>query len=315
MKTIIFWIVIACFSFTPFAFAEDQAWQSHAEYQFDTWQQLVADEATGLNKKIPHEVDRLYGLNGLRAQHYLQWRRPEPAVFRELQALPHLTAAMMDIFLNGLESYPWSGRAYEEEERLALQNGILHAVGESGHPAAVLFLSHVIDSQFESRSVRLSAIAALTKTGSADALLVLGSRQEEARHDVELRAWIAGSLGHIRNLQSWPMVQRYLNDPAVEVKRAALGSIRLLMSRRHWQTRPQELRGLRQLVTPVLLGLLEQEKSELDHRRVGETLALVGGSGLRNTLQAKVLQKGAAPAVRARVSFALQLVERAERRR
>ena len=133
-------------------------------------------------------------------------------------------------------------------------------------------MTHVVESGFSSRAVRLSALSALAKTGSADALTVLTGMLAEAEHDVELKAWLAGSLGHIRSTDTWPLVEALLDDAVPNVRQAALASVRLLLSRWHWDGRAQELELLRNKVSYVLVTLLEDPES-MHASALGETLS------------------------------------------
>ena len=192
--------------------------------------------------------------------------------------------------------------------------GLLHAIGESNHPARVFFLSHVVESSYTSRAVRLSALSALAKTGEPGALRLLDDMLDDAQHDDELRAWLAGSLGHIRSADTWPMIESLLADPSGLVRQAALASVRLLMSRWHWDGRGQELANLRVRVTPTLVGLLEKPES-LPASNLGETLSLVGGEAVLASLKERLVDPSLQSDVRSRMQSVLSLVERAERRR
>jgi len=285
------------------------------DYDRETWARLVVAEATLLKLKNALEVQRLYGLQGLLSENYLKWRRPEPAVLRELKRMPNLTASMMELYHVGFSSYPWSGPAYEESERLALQMGLLHAIGESNHPARVFFLADIVESRFSSRAVRLSAVSALAKTSEGEALQVLSGLMTESQNDEELRAWIAGSIGHIRVVGSWNLIEEFLVDPSKKVQSAALGSVRLLLSRWHWDGRDAELARLQKQATPALVSLLEAESMDSKHSSIGETLSLVGGPMVLESLRTRVNDKSLTVQVRSRIQSALTLVERAERRR
>jgi hypothetical protein len=284
-------------------------------YDSNTWRNQVIAEATLLKSKRADSVENLYHLEGLRSEQYLKWRRPEPAVLRELKKMPELAASMMELYHMGFNAYPWSGPAYEDAERLALQMGLLHAIGESNHPARVFFLADIVESRYSSRAVRLSAVSALAKTGSKDALEIFVSMQPESENDEELRAWIAGSVGHIRDIASWELVAGFLSDSSAKVQSAAMGSIRLLLSRWHWDGRSQELNMLRQEVTPVLVGLLEAEELTMRNSTIGETLSLVGGPLVVESLKERVSDKSITTSTRGRLLSALALAERAERRR
>lgn len=292
-----------------------QSIRAASGYDSNTWANQVIAEATLLKAKRSEAVERLYRLEGLRAEYYLKWRRPEPAVLRELKKMPDLTASMMELYHVGFNSYPWSGPAYEGAERLALQMGLLHAIGESSHPARAFFLADIVESRFSSRAVRLSAVSALAKTGTQEALDILAAMQPEAGHDEELRAWLAGSVGHIREVASWNLIEDFLNDSSTKVKSAAMGSIRLLLSRWHWGSREQDLAMLRKKVTPVLVALLEVDELSTKHSSIGETLSLVGGSLVVDSLKERVNDKSLNASTRGRIQSALSLVERAERRR
>ena len=72
---------------------------------------------------------------------------------------------------------------------------------------------------------------------------------------------------------------------------------------------------LRQEVTPVLVGLLEAEELTMRNSTIGETLSLVGGPLVVESLKERVSDKSITISTRGRLLSALALAERAERRR
>ena len=52
----------------------------------------------------------------------------------------HLAAVQMELFLNGLDDYPWTGPELAEVERETLEADVPRAIGKSGHSPAPWFL-------------------------------------------------------------------------------------------------------------------------------------------------------------------------------
>ena len=72
---------------------------------------------------------------------------------------------------------------------------------------------------------------------------------------------------------------------------------------------------IREKVTPVLVALLEADERSTKHSIIGETLSLVGGNLVVDSLKERVNDKSLNASARGRFQSALGLVERAERRR
>ena len=102
-----------------------------------------------------------------------------------------------------------------------------------------------------------------------------------------------------------------LTDASPIVQKASLASVRLLLSRWHWDGRAEELELLRNKVTPVLMKRLDQTMD----KSLGETMSLVGGTLLVDALKQRVADKSLTSDVRGTLQSVLSLVERAERRR
>ena len=69
-------------------------------------------------------VERLYNLNGLRAENYLRWRRPEPAVLRELKPMKSIVASMMELYHLGFKATRGRGQLTKRRSDL-LRDGTL----------------------------------------------------------------------------------------------------------------------------------------------------------------------------------------------
>lgn len=151
----------------------------------------------------PEDCGRLYALSGLRPDHYLKRRRPEPEVSAEIRRLVgHVPPAIFfELALKTSNAYPWSPRSLypsavdeptfaslRKKELRALREGVIAWLGRLDHSAAPLLLEEMIQSDERSLSERKLALLALADTGSARAFEYLsylaaggGARPEELR--------------------------------------------------------------------------------------------------------------------------------------
>lgn len=236
-----------------------------AAYGPSTWRRLVLAEALAMHVTHREEAARLRDLEGLRSEHYLLARRPEPSAARELRQLRHVAPLLIELFLKGIETYRWSSPAAAPAEEAALRVGLLFAIGRSDHAASVHFLSDVIAGGCACCESCDSAAAALGETGELEALPVLLRVLEEARAngETETQATVVEALGWLRHVEAWPHIESRLADPEPRLRRAALEGAARFASRRGWRHDPAAGAEVRDLVgTAALQALLEEEDED-----------------------------------------------------
>ena len=150
------------------------------------WRHRITLDSLRARIEKPEAVNGLYELKGLKAEVYLKRRWPQPECFRELRRIPELAPVMMELFLHGLESYPYSGSGYQDAEARALRYGILAAVGESGHPSAEWFLEEVAKSYYESQGTKFAAYDALGRISGSSAYEKLVALYDASQEDIHV---------------------------------------------------------------------------------------------------------------------------------
>ena len=150
--------------------------------------------------------------NGINPEFYLQQRRPEPNIDRELkQAIPY-ARYFMQLYRNNLMDYPFSpNSAYPVElapetvlhlqtlERFALKSGIIRIVAKSQHLEAFTFLKNILsapNTDIRLRNTATRALASLQTSQTQTLLLhLLNSRQNHLR----IRTAAAQALAYFKN--------------------------------------------------------------------------------------------------------------------
>lgn len=294
-------------------------------YGPSTWRRLVLTEALAMHVTHPAEAERLRGLRGLNRDHYQRRRKPVPSAARELRTLRHVAPLMIELFLKGMETYPWSSPADAEAEGTALRRGLLMAIGRSGHAASVHFVIDVIEGGCACCASCDRAIAALGQTGSRRAVPVLLRVLEDARSngDRGRHAAAVDALGEVRYAEVWPHLRGELANEDPLVREAAIRAAAAYGSRRHWTADPAEGARVRTVVGASLLDVLADVEAESLVTAVLESLSLVATPQLRESLERRLdavsgeavrEHPGAAPPAADRLRRATARVDRALRR-
>lgn len=274
------------------------------------WLLLAFTDALALHKTHPQEASRLLNLQGLDPEVYERRRKPVPSALRELRQLRPVAPLLMEFYLKGMDWYAWSSNAAAETERQTLQAELLTVIGESAHEARVPFLTNVVQQGDSlSDAVLRTAVRALGRTGSPDALPVLLTVLEDARstEDIALYAATVRALGGIRDVQTWPHLKAELSHTDPQVQAAAIGGARAYASRWHWDHDPAQGDTVRWEVGVVLVDIL----AETDELHIIRAVLASVGSLATPDLQALLQTKVAAAALDAEADDAEERLEQA----
>jgi hypothetical protein len=212
--------------------AADVSTLSAAPKSQTAWQTSVRSEAKALRSQDAKNVAKLYALKGLDYATYRQWRRPEPAVNRELKGMPELAALMMQIHQEGLGTYPYGAGPNRQQERQALAEGLLSAIGLSGHPQASAYLLHALRLKGLSSGERQVGIRALGRTRSLEGQRFLKSLSLDSGQSGAKRALALTSLAHSYSDDTLDFVLAYLSPNSTAImQKAALSALSVWASR------------------------------------------------------------------------------------
>ena len=186
------------------------------------------------------EVSRLNGLAGLEPRVYLSNRRPEPSVGAELKAMKLDPAVLFLAHYQTSELYRYADRgqypaALTDEmqaslrklEVRALRQGLLIAIGASGHPAAAGTLAEVALDRRQDEATRGLAAAQLGQTRDvAVALPALRKVLEEPKASTRIITSALAGLGHLRAEESRLLLLNHTRGRrSQEVRQAAVAAL------------------------------------------------------------------------------------------
>lgn len=245
--------------------ARDLAW-SEASWRSDVV--IAAVVAAALNSEVAGPLARLAGLD---PRVYLQRRAPRPEVVGELLRARIPAPVLVERYRRLDVLQPWPAAVHypmatgatdlRAAERVALREGLLHAVGESRHPVAVPFLTSVAVDATAAIDLRRVAVIALGRTGVASASTALrGVLQADARG--ELAASIMGGAARLRSQAGLALLREGVKHDRREVLRAAVTGLGAFASPRAWHgTKLATAAELRAEAAATLVDLL---RSDLD---------------------------------------------------
>ena len=263
-------------------------------YSEETWLPLALTESLAMHLTHADDARRLRNLEGLQPEHYLQRRRPEPSATLELALMKPAVPLMIELFVKEIDIYPWSSAGAAATERRALQRDLLFAVGRSGHPASLYFLSDLIEGGCGCCETCEFAVSALGETGRLQALPLLAKELEKARAagDVARRALAVEALGGIRHPETWPYIASELASAEPAVRESAALSAGAYASRWHWQADPAQGAAIRSAVGASLLAAIAATEDEGVVRVALESIGAVATGELRLELEARLFEMG-----------------------
>lgn len=152
-------------------------------------------------------VEGLFALRGIDPRFYLRDRIQNPTVSAELRRMNLPAGALFELFLETFDDYPFAPAAaypvhldaaartrLRIEERKALRQGLVDAIGATGHPVAPFLLADVVLDGNESIATRSIAAIALGATRGEKASGLLAS-VATTRGDRALRSAAIAGLG------------------------------------------------------------------------------------------------------------------------
>jgi hypothetical protein len=171
------------------ALAEVEARRAESKYDAGTWRSDVIADAAHFWLTRAAEAERVYALEGLDPTKYRRRRRPAPEAGREL-ARSNADPILFELLLKTMDRYPLA----TDEERIALEEAVIVALGRSSHPAAPLALLETARDRGRRASSRGLAAAQLRAEESLSALL--------ADETFEVRYGAVRGLGEVRTPSS-----------------------------------------------------------------------------------------------------------------
>ena len=267
----------------------------------------------------PELASKAYALRGLQPQVYLGNRRPQPTVASELLQSDIPAPVLFELYLSTFERYPFSKAddfppgteaalitQHQAQERAALAEGVLFALGRSGHPAAPHLLGEVLLDARAPLGARSIAAQSLAETGSVEAFATLKRALSGVRASDPLRPAVVAAFGSVRSDASLAVLQAEAKAGAsLEAKRTAVAALGLLGS--SWVheaagTDPEgELRGK---VATTLAGILASPDGEALEDALVEALAMTAHAPTAAHLKAQGADEGASEAQRRRAERA-----------
>lgn len=255
-------------------------------YNEEDWHLLVFAEALLMHLNNPQAASRLRRLDGLNAEIYAQYRKPEPTALPELQRIGNAVPLMIELHMKELDIQEWSSEKAMESERHALQAGLFAAVGGSGHQASLFFLADVVKRGGLSDSLFWSAVQALGAVGSPEALPTLIAVMKEAGEDGNLMRQAAAlqAMGSIHDARTWPYIEAALVHAEPGVRAAAIRAARAYGSTQRWDHDPALGDKMRWRAATSMVELLIQSEDEQIIGAVWESLGLLSTPELKRWL-------------------------------
>lgn len=234
-----------------------EARRSTSEYSKSTWREDVRFDAIHFWMARPEQAEKAYDLAGLKPEVYRKRRRPVPEATRELSELG-AGPILFELLLFTKDRYPFAtGSA---EERAALDDAIVVALGRSDHPAARWALLDLARDPEQPAHLRgLAAYSAGVAGGTEEALIDM---VRDRRLAPGVRRGAAQGLGQLRTVRS------------VETLASTLSGAR---------TRPMRLAVIRALGSAASPTVLRR-RSKPEALRIAASDALVEALARANAL-------------------------------
>ena len=70
----------------------------------------IYSEAQSIAEQKPSVVQAIHSIQGIRPEHYLRRRLPQPEVARELKRISGSAPILMSLYLRGFSTFPFSSR-------------------------------------------------------------------------------------------------------------------------------------------------------------------------------------------------------------
>lgn len=239
MKKMMFTVAFSLVASTAFA-----AGPKVATVDQSNWRR-AASHAIAEAQAQPDVAERLFALRGIDPRYYLRDRIQNPSVSAELRRMKLPAGALFEVYLETFDAYPFaSADAYPAHvdaaerarlrtvERSALRQGLVDAIGASGHPVAPYLLADVVNDARETLATRSIAAMALGATRGEKASTVLTSVATSRGPNALRSAAIAG-LGEHRDAKSVGTLIALANAPKLddELRAAAITGLGAVASK------------------------------------------------------------------------------------
>lgn len=200
-----------------------KARQAESAYSESTWREDVRFDAILFWMERPEQAQRAYDLAGLKPEVYLKKRRPIPEATRELSELG-VAPVLFELLLFTKDRYPFAtGSA---EERAALDDALVVALGRSQHPAAHHALLDLVRDAEQPEHLRSLAAHSLGVHGREQAESTLAELVRDSRLAPEIRHGAVRGLGQVRTARSIGLISSVLLEArTVEMRNVAIRAL------------------------------------------------------------------------------------------
>jgi len=274
---------------------------ANATWSETTWQADALASAALVRLSDPPLVDKVHSLRGVRPSHYLARRRPGPEVLRDLRHMGAPAAPLMlELLLKTAERYPYPAdfpaRLGEEEiaswqaqEKTALMEGLLVAVGHTRHAGALPLLSERVADASLALNLRRAAAIGLGLTAAPDALAPLAELSADAEQDVTLRAAALQGVASVRVEAALEILVSSLDTTEDTLLRAAVASLGTFGSSWAWEAEGQAAAGeaLRLRAAEAVVAVLARDGTSDTIRELAtQAIAAIAHPAVDPALQA-----------------------------
>ena len=196
----------------------------------------------------------------------------------------------MSLYISKFSSVPFSSHGDSEAERNAMRNGVLSAVGSSGHPLADRFLTYVAESESRQSLPADVLFRALGQTQTPHALTYLVNKANDKTQPLPLRASAIHGIGHHRTPGAARALIAYFHHSLSILQSAAISASAILGSSWAWKALGKELEGvqIRNKLAGEILEAIQKTKSISTAAlmaRAQEVLATIGTQETLNQLE------------------------------
>lgn len=220
-----------------------------------SWNDLAVATIAHAHLAHPDVVSRVAKLEGLDPTHYLARRHPAPECARELKALgAHAVGPLLELYLKTFERYPFTtpatvpaaarGRKADDlarEERSALRQGIVTALAETRHPAALFVCKAVARDAAEDAAARLQAAEGLGTIGTKASLQELTALHADAATPAEVKLAALRGAARVPTADACAFLEGRLASGSADERHQAAVALGAFGSAHGWQARGAEM--------------------------------------------------------------------------
>jgi hypothetical protein len=260
----------------------------------------------------PEVLERLGHIEGIDPATYTKRRRPEPECAHELRRLgPEAAPLLLELHWKLLDRVSFSEGAKGAKERSALEQGIMVAVAESRHPAALWFLSRVASDANEVEAARLQAAEGIGTQASTGALAALAQLHDAKETPAPVKLATIRGAARVPSAEALAFLEARLADK--DERRQAVVALGAFGSALGWQSRGAEAAKtgdpLRAKASDDLVAIVRSSEPGVEDEPLLQALATVAHPSAREALAKAKADASLSPASRALAAKAHERVE------